>query len=43
MIASCRTHVKSIETEWQSQRILINIARHVELPAMQAVKEIQEQ
>ena len=43
MIASIRTHVESIGTEGQSQRILINIARHVELTIMQAGKENQEQ
>jgi hypothetical protein len=43
MIASIRTHVESIGIEGQSQGILANIARHVELPTMQADKEIQEQ
>ena len=43
MVASIRTHIESIGTEGQSQRILINIARHVELTIMQAGKENQEQ
>ena len=43
MIASIRTHAESIGTEWQSQRILKNIARHMELILMQAGKENQEQ
>ena len=43
MIASIRTLGESIGTEWQSQRILKNIARHMELILMQAGKENQEQ
>ena len=43
MISSIRSHVESIGTEWQSQRILKNIARHMELILMQAGKENQEQ
>ena len=43
VIASIRTHAESIGTEWQSQRILKNIARHMELILMQAGKENQEQ
>jgi hypothetical protein len=43
MIASICTHVESIGTELQSQRILMNIARHMDLTIMQACKENQEQ
>ena len=43
MIASIRTLAESIGTEWQSQRILKNIARHMELILMQAGKKNQEQ
>ena len=43
MFASIRTHAESIGTECQSQRILKNIARHMELILMQAGKENQEQ
>ena len=43
MIASIRIHVDLIGSECQSQRIIVNIARHVELTIMQAGKENQEQ
>ena len=43
MIASIRSHVESIGTEGQPQRILKNIARHMELIVVQAGKENQEQ
>ena len=43
MIASICSHVESIGLEWQPQKILKNIARHMELILMQAGKENQEQ
>ena len=43
MIASIRSHVESIGTEVQPQRILKDIARHTELIVVQAGKENQEQ
>jgi hypothetical protein len=42
MVASSRTHFESKGTEGQSQRILTDIARHVELTTMQASMENQE-
>ena len=43
MIVSIHTHVESIGSESQPQRISMDIARHRELTIMQAGSEEQEQ
>ena len=41
MIACMRTPVESIGSKWESQRILRNIARHMELTIMQVGKNFK--
>ena len=43
MVANIRSHVESIGTEVQPQRILKDISRHTELIVVQAGKDNQEQ